>query len=85
MNSHLCPNSRFLADYASGELDEAEANRLDKHIAGCGVCGSLIDRLRAFDSDENANEGPEWAGVSGRMEARFGQFSAGAREPSQAP
>ncbi len=74
MNSQLCPDSRFLADYASGELDETEANRLDKHIAACGICGSLMERLRAFDSDESLNGGPEWAGVSGRMEARFGQF-----------
>ena len=74
MKSDLCADSRFLANYASGELDEAEANRLDKHIAGCGVCGSLIDRLTAFDSDENANAGPGWAAVSGRMEARFEQF-----------
>ena len=74
--SALCPDSRFLADYASGELDDTEANRLDKHIAVCGICGSLMERLQAFDSDENSDEnaGPVWAGVSRRMEARFGQF-----------
>jgi hypothetical protein len=68
----LCPDSRSLADYASGALDKAETHRLDRHIAICGICGSLMERLQAFDSDEKP--GPVWAGVSGRMEARFGQF-----------
>jgi anti-sigma factor RsiW len=72
VKSALCPESRFLDDYASGELDETETDRLDKHIAACDTCGSLMERLRAFDSHEKP--GPEWAGVSGRMEARFGQF-----------
>jgi len=76
VKSALCPDSKFLADYASGELDETEANRLDKHIATCEICGDTVERLRAFDSDEELNETPgaEWAGVSGRMEARFEQF-----------
>jgi anti-sigma factor RsiW len=74
VKNDLCPESRFLGDYASGELDETEANRLDKHVAACDICGSLMERLRAFDSDENSSAGPEWVGVSGRMEARFGQF-----------
>jgi anti-sigma factor RsiW len=79
VKSDFCPDSRFLADYASGELDKTETNRLDRHIAACGICGPLMERLQAFDSDEKP--GPEWAGVSGRMEARFGQFLQGQGNP----
>ena len=42
----------------------------------CEVCGSLMQRLRAFESVENStqNSTTEWAGVSGRLESRFEKY-----------
>jgi hypothetical protein len=44
-----CPNAETLSAYAAGTLDAATVAIVEGHVATCGLCDSLVERVRAFD------------------------------------
>lgn len=46
-----CPPKTKLARYEHGLLDELEGTALDRHVAACEKCASILARLRDGDED----------------------------------
>jgi hypothetical protein len=45
-----CPEVGVLSAFADGSLGHEETVRIEDHIAVCGLCDGLVERLKAFDS-----------------------------------
>ena len=63
-----CPNAERLAKFLSGELAEEDSEKITRHVAACGVCDSLLERMRWFDDPE------AWREVDNRLTERFHSF-----------
>ncbi len=64
-----CPGAETLADFAAGSLPPGEAARIRSHIAACGICDSLVERLRHFDEPVGVGP-PGWAATERRLRSR---------------
>jgi hypothetical protein len=64
-----CPGASALADFAAGSLPSEEAERIGAHVSLCGICDSLVERLRSFDEPAAGNP-PGWADAEGHLRAR---------------
>ena len=53
-----CPHPGFLAAYYENRLDGAEAERLDRHLAGCRACQEQVAALVRLDPTPTAEVAP---------------------------
>jgi hypothetical protein len=70
----VCPRAEELERFARGELAPAERERVDEHLAHCGLCTLLVERLPEFDSEALSDPPaalPGWERVRGRLDRRF--------------
>ena len=44
-----CPDTDLLSRYLGGETTEEESAGIRRHIAACGICDLLIERMKPFD------------------------------------
>lgn len=44
-----CPGADLLASYLSGGTSEEQSAEIRRHLAVCGVCDLLVERMKAFD------------------------------------
>ena len=63
-----------LSDFFDGELNEADINGLEIHIAQCTECRATLEQLRAVasraaDLEDRAPETDLWGGISARIKA----------------
>jgi hypothetical protein len=61
-----------LSEYLDGELDDAQRDELEAHLAGCDACRAtladlrrVVDRARAMDERPPARD--LWPGIAGRI------------------
>ena len=47
MNEHKKIN-KMLTDFALGELSKQQASKVNKHLAGCDMCGNELKRIKAL-------------------------------------
>jgi len=52
-----CPGPALLARYLGGETSEAETAEVGRHLALCGVCDLLVERMKAFDETSRSSPG----------------------------
>lgn len=46
-----CSSSRVkLDEYVDGTLEPLRARAIERHLAGCGACGALLEELRSIDA-----------------------------------
>src|SRR5271165_5217131 len=71
MRSRLgeCPDTDALARFAAGSLQPEEASRIRSHVSLCGVCDSLVERLRDFD-EPGAGGAAGWAAANRRIRSK---------------
>jgi hypothetical protein len=50
-----CPDTEALGRFFASGLSKAEAERIRAHIAGCGVCDLLVEKMKAFEADVSAS------------------------------
>ena len=46
-----CPARKHLRAYEAGELTEAHAEPIQRHLESCAACRALMDRIRAANRD----------------------------------
>jgi hypothetical protein len=64
-----CPGAEALAAFAANSLPPGETSRIQSHVAACGVCDSLVERLRHFD-EPAASDPPGWSATRRRLHSR---------------
>ncbi|MEK7407511.1 MAG: zf-HC2 domain-containing protein [Acidobacteriota bacterium] len=52
-----CPRAEVLASYLGGEASEEESAEVRRHLAACGVCDLLVERMKAFERDPHPGPG----------------------------
>ena len=71
-----CPEIEVLERYAAGRLQKPEAEAFEKHLAVCGICSVVIERLGDFDQVAAAvtagGPEPDWTAMEGRLGVRSG-------------
>jgi len=55
-----CPRPDALAQYARGQSGEEEAVRIANHIAACGLCDVLLDRIKSFEAPSTRRTPGSW-------------------------
>ncbi|MBL0158642.1 MAG: zf-HC2 domain-containing protein [Bryobacterales bacterium] len=89
----LCPGPDLLEQYRKGELAPTQAAELQAHLATCGLCSILVERLDSFDAIAQAQTPPtsrEWERLQPRIDHQFQRKTGGhpahpsttARQPS---
>jgi len=64
-----CPDAVALAGFAADSLPAKEAASIRAHVSMCGICDSLVERLRHCD-DPIADEPRGWAATERRLRAK---------------
>jgi hypothetical protein len=44
-----CPETDTLSCFLAGDLSEGEAEKVKSHIAACGVCDLMVEKMKAFE------------------------------------
>ncbi|MBI1788067.1 MAG: zf-HC2 domain-containing protein [Acidobacteria bacterium] len=65
-----CPSAEALSAYQAGSLEPGEADRVRAHVAVCGLCDSLLVRLKDFDAPGPPPSPVSWPAAERRMRAR---------------
>ena len=65
-----CPSAEALAGFAADSLPPGETSRIQSHVRVCGVCDSLLERLRHLD-EPVAGDPPGWSATDRRLRSRF--------------
>lgn len=47
-----CPSAEVLVSFASDSLPVEQTEAIRSHLNGCGLCDSLVERIRQFDAEE---------------------------------
>ena len=68
-----CPSTEALAKFLGAELSAEDSAAVALHVASCGICDSLLARMRPFDDPD------AWQGVERRLMRRFDTFLSGQR------
>lgn len=63
-----CPSTELLAKFLGGDLAGEDSARITGHLASCGICDSLVERMRRFDDPE------AWQEADQRLAQRFDRF-----------
>src|SRR5437016_642523 len=53
----MCPGVDELEKFAAGKTSREDHRRLESHIALCGICDLLIEKVKSFDQEGGA-QGP---------------------------
>jgi hypothetical protein len=64
-----CPGAEALAGFAVNSLPPDETSRIQSHVSACGICDSLVERLRHFDAPI-ATDPPGWSATQRRLRSR---------------
>jgi len=64
-----CPSAEALAGFAVNSLPLDETLRIQSHVSACGICESLVERLRHFD-DPAAGDPPGSSARDRRLRSR---------------
>ena len=51
-----CPRAEVLASYLGGEASEEESAEVRRHLAACGVCDLLVERIKEHGLPQEAFE-----------------------------
>ena len=65
-----CPTAESLNAYLSGSLPAEEHDPIQRHVAACGLCDSLLVRIRGFDADQPSGAPVGWPEIERRMRKR---------------
>jgi hypothetical protein len=68
-----CLATEVLAKFLGAELSAEDSAAVVRHVASCGVCDALLERMRQFDNSD------AWQGVDRRLAQRFETFLSGQR------
>ena len=63
-----CPDTDQLVSFLTGELAAEDSEKITRHVAACGVCDALLERMRGFDDPE------AWLDADRRLTERFHSF-----------
>jgi putative zinc finger protein len=63
-----CPSTELLAKFLEGDLAGEDSAEITSHLASCGICDSLVERMRRFDDPE------AWQEADRRLAQRFDRF-----------
>ena len=75
-----CPETGWLSKFLSGELPEEQSAGIQAHVASCGVCDSLLERMRQFDQAAEENQ-PALSAEESAVERRVANQFARKRLP----
>src|SRR5438445_693981 len=82
----MCPGVDELEKFAAGNTPREEHHRIETHIASCGVCDLLVEKIKSLDREGGA-EGPgqapsDWDETDRRLTKRMENYlrSRGARK-----
>jgi len=70
-----CPDTDQLVSFLTGELAAKDSEKITRHVAACGVCDALLERMQGFD-DPMA-----WLDADRRLTERFNGFLGRLRRP----
>jgi hypothetical protein len=65
-----CPAPETLASYLRDSLAANERERVERHIAGCGLCDCLLEKLQSFEAPSPAEIPVNWPPAERRMRRR---------------
>ena len=65
-----CPAPETLASYLKDSLAAAERGRVERHIAGCGLCDCLLEKLQSFEATSSSDISVNWPPAERRMRRR---------------
>jgi hypothetical protein len=65
-----CPGAEALAGFAADSLPPGETSRIQAHVAVCGICDSLVERLRR-GGEPVPGDPPGWSATDRRLRTRF--------------
>src|SRR5713226_4019093 len=72
----MCPSVDELEKFAAGNTPREEHHRIETHIASCGICDLLVEKIKSLDRQGGA-EGPgpapsDWDKADRRLTKRMG-------------
>lgn len=62
-----CPTSEVLAGYLNDSLAADERARVERHVAGCGLCDCLLEKLQSFEAPAPPETSVNWPPAEQRM------------------
>lgn len=63
-----CPGVEVLEGYVANQLDAVVEANFQRHLAVCGLCSELVERMRAFDGGSVApSPEPDWTAMEAHL------------------
>lgn len=81
-----CPDIQVLDQFVASQLDARTEESFQRHLAVCGLCEELVERLRNVDRDASAlSPEPDWTAMEARLAQACRDRSAATTKPVVAP
>lgn len=65
---YQCPDIQVLDQFVARRLDAKTEESFQRHLAVCGLCEELVERLRDFDREASAlSPEPDWTAMEARL------------------
>ncbi|MBN9661517.1 MAG: hypothetical protein J0H49_25200 [Acidobacteria bacterium] len=81
-----CPDIHVLDQFVARRLDASAEESFQRHLAVCGLCEELVERLRDFDREATSlSPEPDWTAMEARLEQACRGRSTATAKPNLAP